>query len=176
MAFLDEWLVPTLEATVPEEAMATIRQAAESAPVSLWEQLVQRRIMTDDAILAAISSRFRLPLADLTTMDPKVKESVPEGVARKHHVLPLRITDSTLDAATANPFDIDAEKMLAFATGREVRLLLSSPGRIRDRLEEHWRPDRTIAAWWGLLFSIVATETSTATTPAARSNSPPRTA
>ena len=55
MAFLDEWLVPTLEATVPEEAMATIRQAAESAPVSLWEQLVQRRIMTDDAILAAIS-------------------------------------------------------------------------------------------------------------------------
>ena len=57
-------------------------------------------------------------------MDPKVRESVPEGVARKHNVLPLRITDSTLEAATANPFDIDAEKMLAFATGREVRLLL----------------------------------------------------
>ena len=48
MAFLDEWLVPTLEATVPEEAMAAIRQAAESTPVSLWEQLIQRRIMTDD--------------------------------------------------------------------------------------------------------------------------------
>ena len=134
MAFLDEWLVPTLEATVPEEAMAAIRQAAESAPVSLWEQLIQRRIMTDDEVLAAISARFRLPLADLTTMDPKVKESVPEGVARKHHVLPLRITDSTLDAATANPFDIDAENMLAFPTGRAVRLLLSSPGRLRDPL------------------------------------------
>jgi len=149
MAFLDEWLVPTLEATVPEDAMAAIRQAAEAAPLSLWEELVRRRVMTDDTILAAISARFRLPLADLTTMEMKVRESVPEGVARKHHVLPLRITDSTLDAATANPFDIDAEKMLAFATGREVRLLLSSPGRIRDRLEELYRGENLVSKLLG---------------------------
>ncbi|TFG49944.1 MAG: hypothetical protein E4H38_04275, partial [Gemmatimonadales bacterium] len=149
MAFLDEWLVPTLEITVPEDAMKAIREAAEATPTSLWEQLVQRRIMTDDEILAAISARFRFPLADLTTLDPKVRESVPEGVARKHHVLPLRITDSTLDAATANPFDIDAEKMLAFATGREVRLLLSSPGRIRDRLEELYRGENLVSKLLG---------------------------
>ena len=33
-----------------------------------------------------------------------------------------------LEVATANPFDIDAEKMLAFATGREVRMLLVVAG------------------------------------------------
>jgi type II secretory ATPase GspE/PulE/Tfp pilus assembly ATPase PilB-like protein/ActR/RegA family two-component response regulator len=149
MAFLDEWLVPTLETTVPEEAMAAIREAAEAAPTSLWEELVKRRIMTDDQVLEAISARFRLPLADLTTMELKVRESVPEGVARKHNVLPLRITDSTLDAATANPFDIDAEKMLAFATGREVRLLLASPQRIRDRLEEMYRGEHLVSKLLG---------------------------
>ncbi|HQR18147.1 MAG TPA: type II/IV secretion system protein [Gemmatimonadales bacterium] len=149
MPFLDEWLVPTLETAVPEEAMTAIREAAETTPTSLWEQIVQRRIMTDDQVLAAISARFRLPLADLTMMDPKVRDSVPEGVARKHNVLPLRITDSTLDAATANPFDIDAEKMLAFATGREVRLLLSSPSRIRDRLEELYRGENLVSKLLG---------------------------
>ncbi len=149
MSFLDEWLVPTLESAVPEEAMAAIREAAETTPTSLWEQIVQRRIMTDDQVLSAISARFRLPLADLTMMDPKVRDSVPEGVARKHNVLPLRITDSTLDAATANPFDIDAEKMLAFATGREVRLLLSSPSRIRDRLEELYRGENLVSKLLG---------------------------
>ena len=90
MAFTDEWLVPTLETTVPEEAMAAIREAAAASPTSLWEQLVQRRIMTDDEVLNAIAARFRLPLADLNMMDTKVRESVPEGVARKHQVLPLR--------------------------------------------------------------------------------------
>jgi len=129
--------------------MAAIREAAEATPTSLWEQLVQRRIMTDDEILAAISARFRFPLADLTTMDMKVRDVVPESVARKHHVLPLRITDSSLDAATANPFDIDAEKMLAFATGREVRLLLSSPGRIKDRLEELYRGENLVSKLLG---------------------------
>ncbi len=129
--------------------MTAIREAAEAGPTSLWEQIVQRRLMTDDQVLAAISARFRLPLADLTMMDTKVRESVPEGVARKHNVLPLRITDSTLDAATANPFDIDAEKMLAFATGREVRLFLSSPGRIRDRIEELYRGENLVSKLLG---------------------------
>jgi type II secretory ATPase GspE/PulE/Tfp pilus assembly ATPase PilB-like protein/CheY-like chemotaxis protein len=49
--------------------------------------------------------------------------------------MPLRMTDSYLEVATANPFDIDAEKMLAFATGREVRMLLGSPSRIREKVE-----------------------------------------
>ncbi|HEX5003812.1 MAG TPA: type II/IV secretion system protein [Gemmatimonadales bacterium] len=129
--------------------MTAIREAAEAAPVSLWEQLIQRRVLTDDQVLTAISARFRLPLADLTMQDPKVRESVPEGVARKHNVLPLRITDSTLDAATANPFDIDAEKMLAFATGREVRLLLSSPTRIRERLDELYRGENLVSKLLG---------------------------
>jgi type II secretory ATPase GspE/PulE/Tfp pilus assembly ATPase PilB-like protein/ActR/RegA family two-component response regulator len=149
MPFLDEWLVPTLETVVPAEAMTALREAAEAAPTSLWEQLIQRRLLTDDQVLAAIAARFRLPLADLTTMEMNVRESVPEGVARKHHVLPLRITDSTLDVATASPFDIDAEKMLAFATGREVRLLLSSPGRIRDRLEELYRGENMVSKLLG---------------------------
>jgi len=144
MPFLDEWLVPTLETLVPEEAMQAIREASEAAPTALWEQLVQRRTLTDDQILAAISARFRFPLADLAAIDPALRDAVPEGVARKHQVLPLRITDSTLDAATANPFDIDAEKMLAFATGREVRLFLSSPARIRDRLDELYRSENLV--------------------------------
>ena len=34
------------------------------------------------------------------------------GIAMRFNVLPLRMTDSYLEVATANPFDIDAEKML----------------------------------------------------------------
>ena len=35
----------------------------------------------------------------------------------------------------------DAEKMLAFATGREVRMLLGSPSRIREKLDLHHRSE-----------------------------------
>ena len=144
MAFSDEWMVATITALVPEEQVAVVRRDTNDRG-SLWEALVERRILPDDRILEAVSSRFRIPVADLGSLDSRVAESVPEHVARKYQVLPLRSTDSYLEVATANPFDIDAEKMLAFATGREVRMLFQSPSRIRERLDEIYRPEDVVS-------------------------------
>ena len=135
MAFNDEWLVATVQVLLPEGAIEVVRSETGTASVSLWEQLVQRRLTTDEAILAAIAKRFRLPVAEIGVLDMRVRETLPENLVRRFNVLPLRMTDSYLEVATANPFDIDAEKMLAFATGREVRMLLASPTKIRERAE-----------------------------------------
>jgi type IV pilus assembly protein PilB len=144
MQFTDEWLAPTIEPLVPAPAIAALRQEQAPAPVSLWDTVVQRKLAQDADILAAVATRFRLPAADLSRLDARLSETVPEQVARRFNVLPIRQTDSYLEVATANPFDIDAEKMLAFATGLEVRMLLGSPGRIRERLDEMYRNDDVV--------------------------------
>ena len=71
-------------------------------------------------------------------------ETVPEQVARQYHILPLRITDSYLEIASSNPFDLDCEKTLAFATGREIRVVLASPTRIQQRIDELYRPENVL--------------------------------
>src|SRR5512143_2373241 len=139
MQFTDEWLVPTLEKVLPPEEIEALRQEPAEQPQSLWLTVVQRKLSTDDAILRAAAARFRLPIADLTTIDPKAKDAVPEPLVRRYNILPVRQTDSVLEIATANPFDIGAEKDLAFATGREVRTFLCSPGKIRERMDEMYR-------------------------------------
>jgi type II secretory ATPase GspE/PulE/Tfp pilus assembly ATPase PilB-like protein/CheY-like chemotaxis protein len=139
MQFTDEWLVHTIEPLLPDQTIAALRQEASPSPVSLWEILVQRKLLGDDQILGALATRFRIPAADLSRADSKLSQAVPEQVARRFNVVPVRQTDSFLEVATANPFDIDAEKMLAFATGREVRMLLGSPSKIRERLDEVYR-------------------------------------
>jgi type II secretory ATPase GspE/PulE/Tfp pilus assembly ATPase PilB-like protein/CheY-like chemotaxis protein len=144
MQFTDEWLVPTLEPLVPEDAMKSLR-GAEGGPASLWETLVQRRLATDAQIVGAIAARFRIPVADFGSLDPRVKETIPEQLVRKFNVLPLRATDAYLEVATSNPFDLDAEKTLAFATGREVRMSLGSPARIRERLDDLYRNDEVVS-------------------------------
>ena len=146
MQFLDEWLVPTVEPLLPADALAALRQEVAPAPVSLWESAVQRRMVTDDQVLSAIAARFRLPVADLTQVDARVTGVIPEQLARRFTVVPVGQTDSYLEVATANPFDIDAEKMLAFATGREVRMLLASPGRLRAKLDEIYRSGEEIVS------------------------------
>ncbi|MEP6473386.1 MAG: hypothetical protein ABJC74_06675, partial [Gemmatimonadota bacterium] len=139
MRFTDDWIVPIVEKMVPEGALAKLRQEESSTPVSLWAKLVEARHATDDQILQAAAARFRFPIADFTLVDPKVKDSVPEQLARRFNVMPLRITDSYLEVASSNPFDIDAEKGLAFATGREVRIFLAGPAKIKERLEDLYR-------------------------------------
>ena len=152
MPFSDEWLVPTVESLISADEMESLREIAESADsdsISLWEAMVHRKLVTDDKILETISARFRIPMADLTMLETKAREAVPEQVARRHQVIPVRITDSVLEAATTNPFDIDAEKMLAFATGREVRMFLASPSKIRDKLDELYKPESVVSKLLG---------------------------
>ena len=141
--FPDEWLAHSLEGVVTPELLAELREKT-APPARLWETLVAQKIASDEQILTALSTRFRLKLADLTQLDPAAKERVPEQVARRYHILPLRATDSYLEVATANPFDLDAEKALAFATAREIRMFLLAPSKIAERLDEMYRPEKAV--------------------------------
>src|SRR6266700_3171221 len=131
--FPDEWLAHSLGEVLTPELLSELRgKALPSA--TLWETVVAQKIATDEQILSALSTRFRLKLADVGQLEPAVKEKVPEQLARRFHILPLRVTDSFLEVATANPFDLDAEKALAFATAREIRTLLLAPSKIAAEL------------------------------------------
>src|SRR2546430_9145140 len=143
MHFPEEWLAHSLGEVLPPDRLVELR--GKAAPgATLRECVVAEKLATDEQILTALSTRFRLKLADVRLIEPSVKEKVPEQLARRFHVLPLRVTDSYLEVATANPFDLDAEKALAFATAREVRSLLLSPSKIAEKLDEMYKPEKSL--------------------------------
>ncbi len=146
-SFPDEWLAHSLEGVVTPDLLAQLREKA-GPQATLWETLVAQKVASDEQILNALSSRLRLKLADVHQMDPAAKERVPEAVARRYQILPLRATDSYLEVATANPFDLDAEKALAFATAREIRMLLLAPSpKGFSRARATFTSSRRKAAW-----------------------------
>src|SRR5260370_3206854 len=141
--FPDEWLVHSLEGVLTPERLVELRAKAVRQG-TLWETLGAHRVASEDQIVSALSARFRLKLGDLDNIDPMAKEKVPEQVARRYRILPLQATDSYLEVATANPFDIDAEKALAFATAREIRMRLLAPSKIAAKLDEMYRPEKAV--------------------------------
>src|SRR6266853_4174296 len=142
-AFPDEWLARSLEGVLTPERLAELREQAGPSS-TLWEAMVKEKVATNEQILAALAARFRIKIANVQDMDPTVAQKVPEQLARRFRVLPLRITDSFLEVATANPFDLDAEKALAFATAREIRAQVLDPTRIAEKLDELFRPDKSV--------------------------------
>src|SRR5947199_418484 len=141
--FPDEWLAHSLEGVLTPELLVELRTKAQAGQ-TLWETLVAQEVVNDEQILTALSTRFRLKLADVKEVDLTVKEKVPEQLARRYQILPLRVTDSFLEIATANPFDLDAEKALAFATAREIRMQLLAPSKISEKLDEVYRPEKAL--------------------------------
>src|SRR5881396_915564 len=141
-SFPDEWLAQSFEALTPER-LQQLRAKSESGR-TLWECVVAEKIAPDAEIVDKLAHRFRLKVADVGKIDQTARDSVPEQIARRHRVLPLRLTDSYLELGTANPLDIDAEKALAFATAREIRLFLLAPSKISEKLDEMYRSDKAI--------------------------------
>jgi len=91
--------------------------------------------------VTALSRRFRLPVADLSTASAQAIALVPEKWARRFHVVPLSATATILTIATSDPLDVDCERTLAFATGRDIRLALADSDEIARRIEEVYRPE-----------------------------------
>ena len=59
--------------------------------------------------------------ADFSHVDPAAVALLAERWARRYAVLPLREEDGVLVVATSDALDLDAERAIAFATGRRVR-------------------------------------------------------
>ena len=133
----DEWILPVLrELLTPVQVGVLVRET----PASNWLAAVSRGFTTDDAILGAIASRTRMRVAGELKSSPQALARVPERLARRYSILPLSVSARTIDVATANPYDLDCEQAVAFASGRRVRMSLAVPARITERIEEVYRP------------------------------------
>ena len=134
----DEWLSATLAGLLSAEQFEQLK----TLPVeSLWDEVVRLKFVSDDAVVQAVATRFRMRVADVNTVSQQAKELVPEALARKYRVLPISISDSVLDIATSDPLDLDCERTLAFALGRTIRMSIAAPKRIHDRIDEVYRPE-----------------------------------
>jgi type II secretory ATPase GspE/PulE/Tfp pilus assembly ATPase PilB-like protein/8-oxo-dGTP pyrophosphatase MutT (NUDIX family) len=133
----DPWVHWALADTLSQESL----RALEAKGVdSLWESAVRDGLTTDDEILKALSARTHVAIASDLLVSSDGREKVPERLARRFAILPLSLSDSTLEIATSNPYDLDCEKTLAFAASRNVRMLLAAPSRIQERIEEVYAP------------------------------------
>lgn len=100
-----------------------------------WATVTRALGISDRELARVVAEHFRLDVAELSAPNPVAVESIPEPVARKHHVFPLDLSDRQLVVATCDPTDLDAERSLAFASGRSVVFRVAPPAEIRSALE-----------------------------------------
>ncbi|HEV7388125.1 MAG TPA: ATPase, T2SS/T4P/T4SS family [Gemmatimonadaceae bacterium] len=133
----DLWIVPALGDVLGREALDSLEASGDA---SLWKRAVDAGLASDTAILEALAARTHVGIANGLLVSSQALELVSERLARRFAILPLTASDTILEIATSNPYDLDCEQVLAFASGRSVRMLLAAPDKILDRIEEVYAP------------------------------------
>ena len=121
------------------------RTAGSEGTRSLAEQLVADGALTSTeleqslAAYAGCALFSEQPEMSLANPRPHV-EGIPPLLARAYGVVPLRTESSRVALLTSDPFDLQTVDDLAFALGKEVRLVVGA-----DRDVERWRRNYEIA-------------------------------
>jgi type II secretory ATPase GspE/PulE/Tfp pilus assembly ATPase PilB-like protein/8-oxo-dGTP pyrophosphatase MutT (NUDIX family) len=128
----DAWLAPVLIPVLGGDGVDVLVREADG---SLWETVVGRGLLSEDALVQHVARHFRLAVADLAHVSTRAVELIPERWARRFGVLPFALDENVLVIATANPCDVECERALAFAAGRAVRFAIASADAISERID-----------------------------------------
>ncbi|MGD8360307.1 MAG: ATPase, T2SS/T4P/T4SS family [Gemmatimonadota bacterium] len=116
-----------------------------------WGTVARAMGLSESQLAEVVAQYFRLKVADLQGIDPNAFLLVPEAMARKHLIFPLVETDRHLVVATADPTDVEAERLLGFTSGRQAVFEVASPRAIKEAIDERFPPDRTLENLLGTL-------------------------
>jgi type IV pilus assembly protein PilB len=139
----DGWALAALEKEGLLSQQAA-RQLRAEAPEWIATLVLERGLAEPERLAAILARACRVPVARLDAIEPSCVQFVPETAARQYAALPLAATNRNIRIATANPMDLDAERALGFVAGRQVQLEYAAPGPLLRRLEEVYRPERSI--------------------------------
>ena len=116
-----------------------MRLSLDTPPTQAWEQTATWLEVSQEALAEHVATTFRMKVADLGSAEPEAARVLPEADAQRLLVLPLRATDRTLVLATADPLDADAEREIAFVSGRTAEFEISPPGPLSDAIGRAYR-------------------------------------
>jgi len=144
------WILRVLDqAGLVRDAMPEIPTTASAERA--WDMAGRALGVGEDRLAEAVAKFFRMDVAVLSGADSGAGDFVPEDIARKHHVFPIREKDRQLIVATCDPTDFETERILGFTSGKKIRFQVAPPRAIQEALDGRFSPERAVEDLLGTL-------------------------
>lgn len=117
---------------------------AEASIIESWEMASRTLGLTAPELASALAPSFGLAEADFEKAEERALSLLPERIARKYHVFPLREDVRHLVVATSDPTNIEVEHAIGFAAGRRPVFELATPTAIEEALFNAYASERAM--------------------------------
>ena len=122
----------------------TLSIPADTPLADSWDIASRNLGVTVTELASALAPTFGLASANFERGDARALTLLPERIARKYHVFPLREDDRHLVVATSDPTNIEVEHAIGFASGRRPIFELASPTTIEEALFQAYSSERAM--------------------------------
>jgi type IV pilus assembly protein PilB len=128
------------EGLITEEQLQEALREARQTKTRIGFALVKLGFVAEDELTRALAKQFRVPAVDLekVKVEEKILRLIPEEVAMRHRVIPLRKVGRTLTVAMSNPTDVGALDNLKFITRFEIEPVIVGEYTLQKHLEEYY--------------------------------------
>lgn len=123
----------------PEDIEAAIA-LQKTKGVSLERALIEKGLIAEKDLLVLLVRELNIPFINLGkyTIDPSLKEIVPERVARQYRIIPLSALENSITIALSDPFNVFALDDLKHITGREIEAVMSTTDEIAKAIDHYY--------------------------------------
>jgi len=125
-----------MEAAKAEDVKKALKERKSGQRVG--EALVERGVVSEEAVAQALAKQFGLPYADLKDkqVESRIDASlIPEELIMKHQVLPLSKENGRLQLIVHDPMDLELMDALRFRLSTEVEPHVAARGLIKSYIE-----------------------------------------
>ncbi|MBI4538018.1 MAG: Flp pilus assembly complex ATPase component TadA [Gemmatimonadetes bacterium] len=139
----EHWLVRVaLDARLDRAETADLPAGTHAAEA--WELVGRVCGVSEDELARKVAAAFRLKLADLSEAEPRALKLVPERLARRFQIFPLRESDRHIVVATCDPTDVEVEQAVGFASGRRLVFEVAPPGALKRAISSAYSPEQAL--------------------------------
>ncbi len=145
--FEDEWLAKALlDYHIIDEDFLNEMRARHADQDYFADVLVNSGHLNREDIAVFVENILQIPYVnlDMIEVNPVALEQVPESLCRKFLVFPFNLKEDHIAVAFVNPFDLDAEKEIAYITGKFVKTFFAFKDQVQNKIEEFYSPDKFI--------------------------------
>ena len=112
----------------------------ENPRMSISEVLISMNVTPEINILSALAERMGYPLIEgnIFIEDGDIIKLVPEKIARKHNIIPIKMDKGRLLVAVRDPTNMEVELDVKAASGKDVAYALATADSIKNAIEKYY--------------------------------------
>ncbi len=128
------------EGLISRDQLDGALQDSHANGTRLGYSLIKLGFIQEEDLTRMLSRQYRVPAVDINrvTVDQKLLKLVPDEIAHRHLVLPLRRVGRTLTLAMANPADASALDQLRFVTRHDIEPVVVGEFTLKKQIDKYY--------------------------------------